>query len=267
MIDFLAWFESYLLSLDLWLRILVLSLIPASLTSIGALPVVFGEKISRRGLGVGLGFSSGVMIVASFTGLLLPALDTGYFLVVYVGFILGVLFIHVLNELLPHLHVVKGYEGPSEGFRRYKRMLLVAFTVIIHNIPEGMAIGVSIIDDVYTGLLVAIAIGIQDIPEGFAVSLPYYSATAKKAQSLLLGVFSGFTELLAAYIPWIIIQLFGEFTNIILPFLMSFSAAAMIYVVVHELIPEIYGRGHDDSATIGFFTGFLIMLLLDTLLG
>ncbi len=253
--------------LPLAIRIFILSLIPALLTSLGALSIIFGERIGEKGLDIGLGFSAGVMLVASFTSLLLPAISSGYLLIVYIGFVLGVLMIHVLNSILPHTHIVKGYEGPREGFKRYKKMILVVFAIIIHNIPEGMAIGVSIINNTLTGLLVAIAIGLQDIPEGLAVSLPYYSVSRNKARSLALGFFSGFTELLAAYIPLAMVIVFSGLIVHLMPFLMSLSAGAMIYVVVHELVPEIYGHGYDDESTIGFFMGFVAMLLLDTMLG
>ncbi|MET1159524.1 MAG: ZIP family metal transporter [Thermoprotei archaeon] len=256
----------YLDSLSLPLRILVLSLIPALLTSLGAVPVILGKRIGEKGLDIGLGFSAGVMLVATFTSLLLPALETGMFYVVYAGFIAGVIVIHLLNEFLPHTHFIKGYEGPREGFKRFKRMVLTVFAIIIHNIPEGMAVGVTIIENTLLGFTTALAIGIQDVPEGFAVALPYYTVSRSRSKSLGIGVFSGFTELLAAYIPWILITILPELTYILLPFLMAFSAGAMTYVVVHELIPEIYGHGHDNPATLGFFLGFIVMLSLDILL-
>lgn len=256
-----------LYNLSIFHQLLVVGLIPAVLTSIGSLPVIFGEKISEKYIYSGLGFSAGIMVVASFTSLLIPALKTGCYLCVYTGFIIGAVTIYALDKSLPHLHFIKGYEGPRSLFRAYKRIVLVVLAIIIHNIPEGMAIGVSAIYELRDGLLVSLAIGIQDIPEGLAVALPYYSVSKSSKKSLTLGVISGFSELLAVYIPLGIVTLFSDILSSLLPFLMSFSAGAMIYVVVHELIPEIYSHGHDDLSTLGFFVGFIIMIFLDTVFG
>ncbi|ABN70234.1 zinc/iron permease [Staphylothermus marinus F1] len=248
-------------------QLFFIGLIPAVLTSIGSFPVILGKKISEKYIYAGLGFSGGVMLVALFTSLLIPSLDMGCYLCVYTGFIVGALTIYVLDKSLPHLHFIKGYEGPKWFRRTYMRMLLVVLAIIIHNIPEGMAVGVSTIYGLKDGVLVALAIGIQDIPEGLAVSLPYYSVSKDMRKSLALGVISGFSELAAAYIPLGVVVLFSNVLELLMPFLMSFSAGAMIYVVVHELIPETYSHGHDDLSTLGFFTGFIIMFLLDTFLG
>ncbi|ADI32419.1 ZIP family metal transporter [Staphylothermus hellenicus] len=256
-----------LVKLPLPLQILFIGFIPAILTSIGSIPVVLGERIGEKYIYSGLGFSAGVMLVASFTSLLIPSLETGCYLCVYSGFVIGALTIYSLDKSLPHLHLIKGYEGPKSFQRKVKRITLVVLAIIIHNIPEGMAVGVSTIYELKTGLLVAIAIGIQDIPEGLAVSLPYYSISNDSKKSLVLGIISGFSELAAAYIPLGIIILSGNLLEPLMPFLMSISAGAMIYVVVHELVPEIYSHGHDDLSTLGFFIGFIIMFLLDTFLG
>ncbi len=260
-------YTSMLYGLELPYRILLIGLIPAVLTSIGSLPVIFGGRIGSRGLDTGLGFSAGVMLVASFTSLLLPAFETGRLIAVYTGFVAGIFLIYILDKTIPHLHIVKGYEGPKEFRERLKKTLLIVLAITIHNIPEGMSVGVSTITGVTSGLIVGTAIGLQDIPEGMAVSLPLYRATKSRSKSLLAGVFSGFSELVAAYIPLAIIYVFPELLTDLLPFLMSFSAGAMIYVVVHEIVPEIYGKGYDDAATLGFFMGFLVMISLDVLLG
>ncbi len=256
-----------LASMPIWLRIFVVGLAPALLTGAGALPVLLGRRIGDRGIDAGLGFSAGVMLVASFTSLLLPAMETGVYAAVYPGFVAGVLLVYVLNSLLPHLHIFKGYEGPRGGEERYRRLMLVALAVIIHNVPEGMAIGVSAIYSVVDGLVVALAIGIQDMPEGFAVAFPIYSATGDRGRALAMGFFSGVAELAAAYIPLAVIAVSENMVWYMLPFMMSLAAGAMVYVVVHELVPEIYGRGHDEASTLGFFIGFIAMLSLDTLLG
>ena len=257
----------YLGSLPLATRILVIASIPAVMTALGTLPVLLGRRVGEKFLDAGLGFSAGVMLVASFTSLLLPAIDSGRLVSVYTGFVAGVLMILLLDKTIPHLHVMKGYEGPRGSGRALKKVVLLVLAIMIHNIPEGMAVGVSTIYSIVDGLVIAIAIGLQDIPEGLAVALPLYMVTRSPGKSIGIGVLSGLTELLAAYIPLGILVVFNASTTTLLPFLMSLSAGAMIYVVVHEIIPEIYGHEHDEPSTIGFFIGFLAMLLLDTLLG
>ncbi len=257
----------YLGSLPLATRILVIAAIPAVMTALGTLPVLLGRRIGEKFLDAGLGFSAGVMLVASFTSLLMPAINSGCLASVYTGFVSGVLIILLLDKTIPHIHIIKGYEGPRGPSRALKKVVLLVLAIMIHNIPEGMAIGVSTIYDVANGLVIAIAIGLQDIPEGLAVSLPIYMVTKSPGKSIGIGVLSGLTELIAAYIPLGILAAFNTSTTTLLPFLMSLSAGAMIYVVVHEIIPEIYGHKHDEPSTIGFFIGFLAMLLLDTLLG
>ena len=261
--ELIAWLNT----LPLIYRLIIIGAIPALLTSIGAVPVILGSKITDKTIDFGLGFSGGIMLVASFTSLLLPAIESGFFIIVYLGFIIGALMIFVMDKTIPHLHVVKGYEGPKGYMRALKSSFLIALAIIIHNIPEGMTVGVSVISNTATGLIIGLAIGIQDIPEGLAVAFPVYRITKSVRKSLGISFLSGFSELLAGLIPFIIISLYPQAIGTILPFLMSFSAGAMIYVVVHELVPEIYSHGHDDLSTLGFFSGFLIMLLLDTLLG
>ncbi len=251
----------------LWFQILLIALIPASMTSLGTLPVLLGGRIGERFLDTGLGFSAGIMLVASFTSLLIPAMETGRHVEVYLGLVTGIASIYLLDKSIPHLHVVKGYEGPPSMKRIIKKTLLISLAIIIHNIPEGMSVGVSTIYSLTDGLIIAVAIGIQDIPEGLAVSLPVYHATRSPGKAISIGVLSGLSELAAAYIPLGIIMVAPALIDGLLPFLMCFSAGAMIYVVAHEIIPEIYGHGHDEASSIGFFAGFLIMLFLDTMLG
>ena len=261
--ELVAWLNT----LPLIHRLIIIGTIPAILTSLGTLPVILGSKITDKSIDYGLGFSGGIMLVASFTSLLLPALETELYLVVYIGFIAGAFIVFLLDKTIPHLHNVKGYEGPRGFMKVLKSSLLITLAIIIHNIPEGMTVGVSIINNTTTGLIIGIAIGIQDIPEGLAVAFPVYRITKSIKKAVGLGVLSGLSELVAGLIPYVIILMYPSAIDIILPFLMSFSAGAMIYVVIHELVPEIYRHENDDISTLGFFTGFLIMFLLDTLLG
>ncbi len=254
-------FISYLEGLGIVERAFIMGLIPAILTSLGTLPVVFIRRREEIFINVGLGFSAGIMLVASFTSLLIPASEIAHISVVIGGFIVGVVFIKALDMLIPHLHIERGYEGPVSLKNKISKAWLIALAIIVHNIPEGMAVGASTSYNVRDGLLVALAIGVQDIPEGLAVSIPI-ALTGSVIKAILIGVLSGFTEAFSATIPAFIIS----YISITLPFLMSLSAGAMIYVVTHEIIPEIMGKGGAENSTYGFLAGFITMFLLDSLL-
>jgi ZIP family zinc transporter len=244
--------------------------IATSLGSLAALALPASSLNSERSLSavldVGMGFSSGVMIVASFTSLLLPAINSGGLARALAGFTLGAVVIHIVNETVPHEHIIKGYEGPRKARDLEEKILaswLVAMAVIIHNIPEGMTIGSASAYKASEGLAVSIAIGVQDIPEGLAVSLPLLAATGSRRIALALGVLSGFSEMAVA-IPT---AMLGVVAAKMLPYLLGFGAGAMVYVVSHEAIPESHRSGHEGKATLGFFIGFILMLALDTALG
>ncbi len=257
---------SYISSLPMLDRVIILSGIAALLTSLGALAVVFLRPDTHGFdviVDVGLGFSSGIMLVASFTSLLLPAIDSFGIVLPLVGFILGGVILHVLNNVIPHEHLIKGYEGPPNVARKLKAAWLVALAIIIHNIPEGITIGASTLYSPLLGFKTSIAIGIQDIPEGTAVAVPVALASGSKLKGIAYGVLSGVSEMVSAIAVSLVT--FVD-PRILLPLSMGFGAGAMIYVVSHESLPESHRGGHEDKATLGFFIGFLLMLLLDTLL-
>ena len=240
----------------------IASLFAAVLTSIGSLAVLFTPRtrVSRYVLlDIGMGFSSGVMTVASFTSLLIPAIELGGIESALGGFVLGALVVAFLNKALPHEHVVKGYEGPTWGLRKLRTAWLIAVALIIHNFPEGVAIGASSAYDVREGAVMGIAIGLQDVPEGFAVALPVAIATGSMLRGVFVGIASGFSEVVMA----VTAAFMGSWAASMLPILLGFGAGSMIYVVSHEAIPESHRTGHEGKATIGFFAGFIIMLYLD----
>jgi len=247
---------------------LIMSSIAMSLTTIGGLGAVFlrgkfNEESFAKMLDLGLGFSSGVMLVASFTSLLLPSIDEFGLFKPLVGLMAGALTVHIINNLVPHEHFVKGYEGPPSGLRKLKAAWLVAFAIIIHNFPEGISIGAASAYSMINGITIGLAIGIQDIPEGLAVSLPVYASTGRLGLSIFLAFLSGASEVLmavpAAYLSSISLPL--------LPYAMGFGGGAMIYVVSHEALPETHRSGHEDLATLSFFLGFIVMLVLDSMFG
>lgn len=215
-----------------------------------------------------LGFASGVMIAASIWSLLQPAIesyDDGVkkWLIPALGFIFGMLFLFLLDILIPHMHIDKQEEGINNNkiSKRFKMFLAVT----IHNIPEGLAVGVMIAGFINNNisqeamLALSIGIAIQNFPEGAIISMPLKEEGLSKAKAFLYGFFSGVVEPLAA----IIAILLTYFINTILAITLAFAAGAMIYVVVEELIPEANTGKHSNLATLGLAVGFVLMMILD----
>lgn len=251
-------------------------LIPFLGTSLGAACVFFMKKslgdLVQRALA---GFAAGVMVAASVWSLLIPAIEqsegmgTFAFLPAFIGFWIGVLFLLALDHLIPHLHVGSDEaEGPKSKLGRTTMMVLA---VTLHNIPEGMAVGVM-----YAGLLsgnmqitaasalaLSIGIAIQNFPEGAIISMPLRAEGESKGKAFLGGVLSGIVEPIGAILTIIAAQ----FIVPALPYLLSFAAGAMVYVVVEELIPEMSQGRHSNIGTIFFAVGFSIMMMLDVALG
>lgn len=220
-----------------------------------------------------LGFASGVMVAASVWSLLIPSLEmsaeTGgiTWLPAAVGFILGILFLLVLDTLIPHLHI--GSDKP-EGIAQncqWKRTTMLSVAVILHNIPEGMAVGVILASAMVEGSMIsmsaawalAIGIAIQNFPEGAILSMPLHSEGMSKWKAFVIGALSGAVEPIASILTMLLIG----FISPALPYLLAFAAGAMIYVVVEELIPESQAEPHSNVPTLGFTAGFVLMMVLD----
>ena len=223
-----------------------------------------------------LGFASGVMVAASVWSLLIPSLEmsaeTGglTWLPAAVGFVLGILFLLLLDTLIPHLHI--GAEQP-EGLTRncqWKRTTMLSVAVTLHNIPEGMAVGVILASAMADGSMIpmsaawalAIGIAIQNFPEGAILSMPLHSEGMSKSKSFLIGALSGIVEPVASILTILLIG----FISPALPYLLAFAAGAMMYVVVEELIPEAQAEPHSNIPTLGFTVGFVLMMILDSAL-
>ena len=250
-------------------------LIPFLGTSLGAACVFF----MRGELNVKLqhaltGFAAGVMVAASIWSLIIPAMEQCEswgklaFVPAVAGFCLGMLFLLVLDVVIPHMHMDDTIEGPKTNLQKTTMMVLA---VTLHNIPEGMAVGV-----VYAGwasgntgitaagaLALALGIAIQNFPEGAIISMPLHSKGMSKSKACLYGILSGAVEPVAGLIT---IVLTG-FVVPILPYLLGFAAGAMMYVVVEELVPEMSEGKHSNMATVMFMIGFSVMLALDVALG
>ena len=252
------------------------------LTALGAGVVVFTNRVSRRYMDASLGLAAGVMMAASFWSLLNPSIEMaeqlGYgglkWIPPLVGFIAGALFLRLVDRLLPHLHPgLARAEGPSTHWRR---ATLLVLAITLHNIPEGLAVGVAFgaagsstlppaeqMQQMGAAVALAIGIGLQNFPEGTAVSLPIRLEGASKARALWWGQLSAVVEPIAGVLGAGLVLLMSP----ILPYALSFAAGAMIYVVTEELIPESQGNGNVDLATMGVIAGFSVMMMLDVGLG
>ena len=250
-------------------------LIPFLGTTLGAAMVFLLKKqISDPVQKALTGFAAGVMVAASFWSLLQPALDNSEhlgnlaFLPAAVGFLIGISFLLLLDIITPHMHMNRQNEGPRSGFKRTTKLMLA---VTLHNIPEGMAVGV-----VYAGLRtgmagisaagalsLALGIAIQNFPEGAIVSMPLLAEGMPRQKTFLMGVLSGIVEPIAA----VVTVLAAELVTPVLPYFLAFAAGAMMYVVVEELIPEMSEGKHSNIGTIAFSLGFVLMMILDVALG
>lgn len=251
-------------------------LIPFLGTALGAACVFFMKKALSDAVQRSLtGFAAGVMVAASVWSLLIPAIEQSAgmgkrsFLPAFLGFWLGILFLLALDHIIPHLHANSAQaEGPKSRLQRTTMMVLA---VTLHNIPEGMAVGV-----VYAGmaagngtisaagaLALSLGIAIQNFPEGAIISLPLKSEGMSKGKACFYGILSGAVEPVGAVITILAAGLIVP----VLPYLLSFAAGAMIYVVVEELIPEMSEEPHSNIGTIFFAVGFVIMMILDVSLG
>lgn len=259
--------------MELWIGILL----PFLGTALGAGCVFFLRReikpLVQKGL---LGFASGVMVAASVWSLLIPAMDMSEtmgkfaFIPAAAGFVLGILFLLGMDCLVPHLHL--GEDKPEGKKSSLKKTTMLVLAVTLHNIPEGMAVGV-----VFAGMMaenteitlaaamaLSLGIAIQNFPEGAVISLPLRSEEGMgKGRAFFYGVGSGIVEPVAAFVTILLFSLIQP----VLPYLLAFAAGAMIYVVVEELIPEASQGEHSNIGTIGFAAGFVLMMILDVALG
>lgn len=250
--------------------------IPFLGTALGAACVFFMKKELGKNIERALtGFAAGVMIAASVWSLLIPAIEQAdsmgefAFTPAAVGFWLGILFLLFLDHMIPHLHRNSSeQEGPHAGLKNTTMLLLA---VVIHNLPEGMAVGV-----VYAGLIMgnatvsvsgalalSVGIAIQNFPEGAIISMPLRAKGVSKGKAFLYGVLSGVVEPVGA----LLVIIASGFLVPALPYFLSFAAGAMVYVVVEELIPEMSEEPHSDIGTLAFAVGFTVMMILDVALG
>ena len=260
------------------------------LTALGAALVFLFKSSNRKALDMSLGFTGGVMIAASFWSLLSPAIayvemqnemglsDSPSWLAPAIGFFLGASFLFVLDKIIPHLHIFAKREEAEGMETNWRKTILLVLAIALHNIPEGLAVGVAFgalanpeilgleghsVFTMGSAIALAIGIGIQNFPEGFAVSMPLRRQGLSKWKSWKWGQLSAIVEPVFAVIgAAIVMQVLP-----ILPYALSFAAGAMIFIVVEEVIPESQRGGNTDLATMGLIAGFIVMMVLDVALG
>ncbi len=244
-------------------------LLPLAGTMIGSSFVLFMKRdIPDRLQKTLLGFASGVMVAASVWSLLIPSIEMAgeKILPAAVGFLTGIGFLLLIDELTPHLHIgSQKAEGPRS---RLSRTAMLALAVTIHNLPEGMAVGVVFAGEAQgltltAALAVSIGIAIQNIPEGAIISMPMHAEGNSRWRSFLIGSLSGVVEPVGS----VAILLLASALGAVLLYMLAFAAGAMMYVVVEELIPETAQGRHTNLSTIGFAIGFVLMMAMDVLLG
>jgi zinc transporter, ZIP family len=235
-------------------------------TGVGGLGVLLLRRPAQRTLDALLGFTAGVMLAATAFSLLVPALDSGGVGRVLVGFAVGAALIVALDRWVPHLHA-RRREGRRESMvdsTQVHRVRLLVTAMTIHNFPEGAAVGTAFAaggSDL--GLPIALAIATQNLPEGFAVAAPLIAIGASRRTAAGLALASGVVEPIAAFGAYGAFELFSS----LLPYGLTFAAAAMLYVVVDEIIPESHARGHERDASIALMVGFAVMMALDSAFG
>ena len=266
------------------IQALIAGLFTWALTAIGASLVFFFKSSNRKVLDMCLGFTGGVMIAASFWSLLSPAIATvekqqelgittlPIWFAPAVGFLLGALFLYYLDKKIPHLHLFESVENAEGPKTDLKKTELLVLAIALHNIPEGLAVGVAfgalasgmdIGMEMGGAIALAIGMGLQNAPEGFAVSMPLRRQGLSKFKSWQWGQLSAIVEPIFAVIgAAIVISVYP-----ILPYALAFAAGAMIFIVIEEVIPESQRGGNIDLASIGLILGFIVMMILDVSLG
>lgn len=243
-------------------------------TALGTLPVLLSQRLSERVQDTLFGFGAGVMLAACAFSLVIPGLaaarEAGTFggsawaagAVVGAAILLGAAALLALERLLPHEHFIKGREGHAA--KKLQRTWLFVIAIALHNVPEGLAIGVGYAgNDGMRANALALGIAIQDVPEGLVVAAALLAAGYRRSAAVALGIASGLVEPLGAVLGAAVIG----WSATLLPWGLGFAAGAMLFVISHEIIPESHRKGHEAFATAGLMTGFVLMMVLDTALG
>ncbi|MEN8261467.1 MAG: ZIP family metal transporter [Pseudomonadota bacterium] len=246
----------------------VASILAGLATGLGALPALLFKTVPIRVFNTMLGAAAGVMLAATAFSLIVPGIQSGNLLwpgkgiyVVAIGMMIGALFLDFADRKLPRIHFMTQDEKKTQSLRK---IWLFIIAITIHNFPEGMAVGVSFgTGDMRNGVTLAIAIGLQNIPEGLAVALPLVGLGYTRQKAVLIGLATGLVEPVGGLLGVTAVTLFQP----ILPIAMGFAAGAMLFVISEEIIPETHSNGKSRVATFGVMIGFIVMMILDNLLG
>lgn len=234
-------------------NLLLGSILSALSTGIGALPILFFKQMTHRWKDLLLAFTAGVMVSASMFGLIPQALGESDVLVICVGVILGVLVLSLMESAIPHIDL------EHRQIKVTGRALLIVAALILHNLPEGLAVGVSYASEVQElGIAVAIGIGLQNMPEGLLVALFLVHSDVGRLKSFIIATLTGAVEILAALVGYGM----TSYVDGMVPYGLAFAAGAMMFIVYKELIPESHGDGHERSSTFSFIFGLLAMIYL-----
>lgn len=272
-IPFLDWFSTQ----HVVVQALLATLFTWAVTAAGAATVFLARRFDQKMMDGMLGLAAGVMIAASYWSLLAPAIEMsgGDWKPATVGFLAGGLFLYLVDKILPHLHLGEEVSHAEGIHTHWRRAVLLVMAITLHNIPEGLAVGVAFGAVAHAadpeaarqmlvgGVALAIGIGLQNFPEGLAVSMPLRREGMGRFKAFWYGQASGMVEPMAGVLgAWAVMSMAP-----VLPYALAFAAGAMIFVVVEELIPESQRNGYSDFATLGTLSGFTIMMVLDVALG
>ncbi len=242
------------------------SILAGLATGLGALPIYFKKEFSKQSLDVGIGFSAGVMLVASFLSLILPGIEESQKVysellslpIVLASILAGYLFIIFIHEFLPHEHFIK--ETDMQHNRKVSRVYLIVFAICLHNFPEGLAVGVGFSGDAQGGgIALALAIAIKNMPEGLVVAFGLLSEGASKNRAFFIALLSGLVEPVAAFFGF----LSASISAYSLPVALGFAGGTMLFVICQEMLPELFREGHEKNATLGVIIGVLSMISID----
>ncbi|MBP3950119.1 ZIP family metal transporter [Bacillus suaedae] len=237
---------------------MVLPIIISSLcTSLGALPVLFIKDVSHKGKDIMLAYTAGIMVAASAYGLIPSALKLSNMTILIIGILIGTLVLTLLEGIIPHDDLNHSSDSTSQS-----SVVLFLVAMSIHNVPEGLSVGISHSQEIGIGPLVSFAIGLQNIPEGFLVALFLLTQKISRLKSIFYASLTGVIELIAGLVGII----FGESFQSIVPYGLAFAAGSMLFVVYKELIPESHGDGNERASTLTFILGFITMVFLTDLL-
>ncbi|SHH45155.1 ZIP family metal transporter [Thermosipho atlanticus] len=246
--------------MNIFLKGVLLSSVAGMATSLGAIPFLFFKKgVNEKFIDALLGMAAGIMLAASAFSLVAPSIEMGGLFRFLIGFFLGAILVDIMDKYSPHEHFLKGHEGLE--LVKLKKIWLFVIAITIHNLPEGMAVGVSAFSD--QAFSIAFAIGAQNIPEGAAVTAALINAGYSIKTSFFIAFLTGVVEIVGGIFGAGIVSI----SQALLPYMMAFAAGAMIFVISDEVIPETHLRGNERLSTYFLIIGFFIMSALDVILG